>query len=120
MTHDARRIQRVTTLYQYTEYSYLTGILTGVETVLGSVLRYPKRPFIGVVSKLLDLDQYGLTEAEFKMIIAKCNCGLIMTRRAFHFHQCLKREIWQPAVQERLERTTIDLTMDDEELGDKD
>jgi hypothetical protein len=89
--------------------------LTGIEATLDAVLKYPKQSDVTVTSKLLDLDQHGLTDAEFKLLIAKCKCGLIMTRRMFHLHQCLREPARLPAVQDRPEHITIDLTMDDGE-----
>jgi len=54
----------------------------------------PERPLRGpetIVEQLLRLDtsgRPGLTESEFKMLFAKCVCGLIMTRRVFRDHIC--------------------------------
>jgi hypothetical protein len=40
---------------------------------------------------LLKLDAFwnpGLTFGEFRRLLGKCQCGLIMTRRSFKYHTC--------------------------------
>jgi hypothetical protein len=70
----------------------------------------PERPLRGpetIVEQLLRLDtsrRPGLTESEFKMLFAKCVCGLIMTRRVFRDHICATAVTASPVV--------IDLTSD--------
>jgi hypothetical protein len=92
-------------------YLDLKIALTGVNDVLEAILMHPKRPSTMVVAKLLDLDDVGLTESELKHIIAKCTCGLIMTRRMFHLHQCQRIEVTPRAANGlRMEPVVIDLT----------
>jgi hypothetical protein len=43
----------------------------------------------------------GLTESEFKRLFAKCRCGIIVTRRMFHMHECMKEVV------------VVDLTVED-------
>lgn len=45
------------------------------------------------------LDSRGVTDADFKTLFVRCNCGLITTRRAFRKHNC--------------QEVVIDLTEDD-------
>ena len=66
----------------------------GLEALLDAITKYPKRPTFLTISKLL----------------AKCHCGLIMTKRVFHVHQCLR--LHNP---EMTLANTIDLIMVDEE-----
>ena len=41
------------------------------------------------MSDLLErLDATGITQTEFKNIIVMCECGLVVTRRAFNEHDC--------------------------------
>jgi hypothetical protein len=43
--------------------------------------------------KLLQLDaavRPSLTQAHFRSLFVKCICGLIMTRRGYHAHYCVK------------------------------
>ena len=75
-----------------------------------------ERPVRGpetVIEQLLRLDtsrRPGLSEAEFKKLLAKCSCGLIMTRRVFVGHICAVVVQALPAV--------IDLTSDASDEGD--
>jgi hypothetical protein len=58
---------------------------------------------------LLKLDAFwnpGLTYGEFRRLLGKCQCGLIMTRRAFKYHTCARV---------RDHRTIIDLTVDSDD-----
>jgi hypothetical protein len=45
-----------------------------------------------VIDQLLKLDSWvggsGLPESNFKRLFAKCDCGLVMTRRVFEAHIC--------------------------------
>lgn len=55
---------------------------------------------------LLRLDSYaepGILRARLRKLLAKCRCGLIMTRRVFKYHICAQTLV-QP--------TIIDLTSD--------
>jgi hypothetical protein len=59
------------------------------------------------LDRLLRLDSHtrpGLSEAEFNRLFAKCDCGLLMTRRVFRNHVCAI--VQNPSA-------VIDLTEDD-------
>jgi hypothetical protein len=49
------------------------------------------------VSNLLELldsrVRPGVTDEEFGILFVRCECGLILTRRAFHQHSCSKEVI---------------------------
>ena len=44
-----------------------------------------------LLDKLDARDQPGITAREFKSLVGRCECGLIMTQRVFGEHRC--REI---------------------------
>jgi hypothetical protein len=72
-----------------------------------SILERPPRGPETVIEQLLRLDtssRPGLSESEFRMLFAKCVCGMIMTRRVFSGHICATAVPAPPAV--------IDLTSD--------
>ena len=52
----------------------------------------PARAFKSMVNQLLKLDSWaggpGLPESDFKRLFAKCDCGLVMTRKVFEEHIC--------------------------------
>ncbi|KIM71884.1 hypothetical protein PILCRDRAFT_16633 [Piloderma croceum F 1598] len=69
-----------------------------------------------VLDRLLRLDSHarpGLSEREFNKLFAKCECGLITTRRVFTSHSCAAA-VLQPVVSP----TVIDLTGDDSDSDD--
>lgn len=66
-----------------------------------------------MLDRLLRLDSHarpGLTEREFNRLFAKCNCGLITTRRVFADHSCAAA---MPQLIVGSLPTVIDLTSDD-------
>lgn len=72
-----------------------------------TTLERPPRGPETVIEQLLRLDtsrRPGLSESEFRMLFAKCVCGLIMTRRVFRDHICAPGVPAPPVV--------IDLTSD--------
>jgi hypothetical protein len=71
-----------------------------------------------VLDRLLRLDSWtrpGLSEPEFNRLFAKCQCGLVTTRRVFRNHICPVAEavIWNPP-------EVIDLTSDDDDIFEND
>ena len=94
-----------------------TLALTGFTYILEAILKRPRQPDAAVISKLLDIDEIGVTESEFKQLVAKCHCGLIVTRRSFHTHHCQRsqRLVRRPANEMRMQPVIIDLTGDDDE-----
>lgn len=60
----------------------------------------PMRAF-GLLLKLDDFEDPGLTTGQFKSLFAKCQCGLVMTKSAYDYHECA------------LKNVVIDLTGDD-------
>jgi hypothetical protein len=61
----------------------------------------PVKAADSIWSRLIKLNSShtpGLTAAEFRMLFAKCRCGLVMTKRVFRNHTC---------------QVVIDLTGDD-------
>jgi hypothetical protein len=58
-----------------------------------AILQRPAQRPESVLDLLFKLDSWvqpGLTEAEFRELFASCQCGLIMTRRVFEEHECLR------------------------------
>jgi hypothetical protein len=77
----------------------------------------PIRARGSVLDRLLRLDcsvRPGLSEPEFNRLFAKCNCGLIVTRRAFRKHVCAVA----PALVGNGPPAVIDLTADDDDDDD--
>jgi hypothetical protein len=64
--------------------------------------------------KLLQLDaavRPGLTQAHFRSLFVRCTCGLIMTRRAYCAHYCVKEpEVIDLTDIDDSETEVIDLT----------
>lgn len=85
--------------------STIDGLFTSIATY-----ERPARNIETVLDRLLRLDSWaqpGLSEPEFNRLFAKCNCGLVMTRRVFREHTCvLVARVQNPPV-------VIDLTSDD-------
>jgi hypothetical protein len=93
--------------------------LTGIGRVLASTMSRERRTLTCVLSKVLSLDEGGLPETEFRMIMVRCGCGLIMTKRVFHSHQCMK--IARAATRDITtdeSAAIIDLTMDEQAIID--
>ena len=66
---------------------------------------------MSTLDRLLQLNaqsQPGLTEVEFRKLLARCQCGLIMMNRAFRRHECAQIAVVQ-------HRVIIDLTSDTDE-----
>ena len=69
--------------------------------------------------KLLQLDaaiRPGLTQAHFHLLFVRCTCGLVMTRRAYPAHYCVK----EPEVVELTDIDDSEMEPDVIELTDID
>jgi len=92
----------------------LIGI-KGSDATITSIQQQPApatRPesVFSLLMRLNHSDRPGLTEAEFAQLFARCDCGLVVTRRVFHRHECAQAT--------RAQRTApgiIDLTVDSDE-----
>jgi hypothetical protein len=51
----------------------------------------------------------GLSPTEVRKLLARCRCGMVMTRRVFNYHTCAQKSV---------QSTIIDLTSDDTEVID--
>jgi hypothetical protein len=84
------------------------------ESLFTSIETYarPVRRLESTLDRLLRLDSWtrpGLSKLEFNRLFAKCDCGLVMTRRVFRNHVCAVAEAAaDPPV-------VIDLTSDDDD-----
>jgi hypothetical protein len=70
----------------------------------------PIRRADATLNHLFKLDSWtepGITEANFMALVARCRCGLVMTRRVFKDHVCAL-----PAAP-----VVIDLTIDDDDAS---
>lgn len=57
-------------------------------------IRIPGRKSTSTLLELLDSRvRPGVTEQEFGNLFARCECGLILTCRAFHVHRCSKEVV---------------------------
>jgi hypothetical protein len=92
-------------------------LVAGRDDVLASIPTYPapaaaRRPqtTLGMLLKLDCPSTPGITCTEFRNILGKCRCGLVMTRRVLRYHDC---------AQKRINPTVIDLTQDSDDDGDR-
>lgn len=62
----------------------------GINNLLEStaVLTAPK-VHATITGQVLAMDEGGLPEAVFRKIMARCECGLIITKRSFVAHKCM-------------------------------
>ena len=101
-------------------YTISTNVhqLTDITDIGNAVVQSYQRPVISnraVENQILDLDAFilpGLPEADFKKLFAKCHCGLIMTKRVFNIHRCMRTAASQA------KQVIIDLTVDDSDESD--
>ena len=80
------------------------------------MVRHPRKPGANVAFKLFDLDICGMTEIDLKMLIIKCSCGLIMTKRRYPGHKCITEgDVEEPASKEEEDfcACVIDLTIEE-------
>ena len=77
---------------------YVEDIGNGVAQSLVVQCWAPKRPRFNAEAKgtgelFEQLDAWvkpGITGAQFRKLFYQCECGIIMTQRAFHTHKCLE------------------------------
>lgn len=50
-------------------------------------------PTEDLLARLDQLERPGISEEQFDEIVAKCTCGMIVTRRRFADHECLVRAL---------------------------
>jgi hypothetical protein len=65
---------------------------------------------------LLKLDCFftpGITVSEFRRLLGKCRCGLVMTRRSFKYHTCAHVQVHRRVVDLTHSSVDIDLTAND-------
>jgi hypothetical protein len=94
-------------------------LIIGTDSLFTSIATYarPARRLEGTLDRLLQLDSWtrpGLSKLEFNRLFAKCDCGLVMTRRVFRNHVCALARVGvslDPPV-------VIDLTSDDDSVGE--
>lgn len=87
-------------------FTYSTIMLTSsLATMTPNAPYHPSH--IYTLLQLLKLDSTGLTQTEFQNLVRKCRlCGIIVTRRARKYHDCIQARRNPPAI--------IDLTLDDD------
>ena len=75
----------------FTHEVWTDGVLLAKRRAL---VRSPGNKTVSTLLALLDARQLpGVTDGEFRMLFAKCGCGLITTHRAFKEHRCFHENI---------------------------
>ena len=70
---------------------------------------HPPNTGPNVTELMIRLDMFtrpGISERAFRILFAKCQCGLVMTHRMFTFHECAGDS-------HHLEGDVVDLTSDE-------
>jgi hypothetical protein len=94
-----------------------------IDDVLDVLPEFPaNRANPSALLKLLQLDaavQPSLTQAHFRSLFMRCTCRLIMMRRAYHAHYCVKEpEVIDLTDIDDSETEVIDLTTATNDEGD--